>query len=100
MTRDLGIDIDLCELKTFYEGFSQKRKGYLVLDKDYEIEFEINQKSKIVKLYKDQELYFWYHKMSEKNNVFNELHQAGLNLLDFTTTNDSSVFLAICQAVR
>lgn len=100
LTEYLGIDIESSELKTIYDKESHKRKGYLVLDKDYEIEFEINKKSKIVKLYKDQELYFWYHKMTEKANIFNELDQAGLTLLDFTTTSDHSFFLAICQAVR
>lgn len=100
LTEYLGIDVELCGLKAIYDEESHKRKGYLILDKDYEIEFEINKKSKIVKLYKDQELYFWYHKMTEKANIFNELDQAGLQLLDFTTTSDHSFFLAICQAVR
>jgi len=100
LTKELGIDTNLCKFVTAYEHTNTRRVAYFILDKDYEIEFQINKKSKIVKLYKDQELYFWYHKMTEKNNIFNQLDQAGLTLLDFTTTSDHSFFLAICQAQR
>jgi uncharacterized SAM-dependent methyltransferase len=100
LTQYLGFDTDECELVTIYEDKSSRRKGYFILDKDYEIEFEIGGKTKTINLYKNSELVFWYHRMSEKNKIFDELSSAGLTLLDFTTTNDQNFLLAICQAQR
>lgn len=100
LTKSIGIDTELCDFITSYDDKTERRLGYFVLDKDYEIDILVENKLKTVRLFKNDRLTIWYHKMSEKNNIFNELDQAGLQLLDFTTTNDHSFFLAICQAVR
>jgi hypothetical protein len=97
LTDYIGFDSELCELETVYDEVSARRKGYFILDKDYEIEFYVGNKTKKVMLYKDDELVFWHHRMSEKNKIFEELNSVGLDLLDFITTNDKKFLLATCQ---
>jgi len=98
LTDYIGFDSDLCQLETIYDETSARRKGYFILDKDYEIEFSVGNKIKKVMLYKDDELVFWHHRMSEKNKIFEELNSVGLDLLDFITTNDKKFLLVTCQS--
>jgi|694.fasta_scaffold108107_2 hypothetical protein len=100
LTNYLGIDTDLCELMTIYDEKTEQRRGYFRLDKDYEIIFKFKNSQKIIKLFKDDELIFWYHRMSERNKLFTQFSSVGLTLLDFTTTNDLKFLLAVCQADR
>jgi hypothetical protein len=85
---------------TIYDEKTEQRRGYFRLDKDYEIIFKFKNSQKIIKLFKDDELIFWYHRMSERNKLFTQFSSVGLTLLDFTTTNDLKFLLAVCQADR
>ncbi|MEI6728238.1 MAG: L-histidine N(alpha)-methyltransferase [bacterium] len=97
LVKEFGIDLDLCTLETEFNEKNSSRMGYFKMDKDYIIDFSKAGIHEKVELFKNEKIVFWYHKMSSREEIINELNLAGLELLDLTTTTDLSHLLVVCK---
>jgi hypothetical protein len=96
LVKDLGIDMNMCEFHSKYNNEKKCKVKYIVLDKDYTIDFT-KYNGRKVELYKNQELIVWRHYMTSTKNLFKEFDQSSLNLVAYNTEKDFSHVLMICQ---
>ncbi len=94
--KDLGIDMELCQFFSKYNDEKECKVKYVVLDKDYTIDFT-SYNGRKVELYKNQDIVVWRHYMTSTANVFKEFDLSNLNLVAYNTEIDLSHVLMICQ---
>jgi uncharacterized SAM-dependent methyltransferase len=93
----LGFDVDQCEHVMKYVPEENCRVQTVQLDKDYEVEIEVNGKKVFLNFYKGNEIVVWRHYMTQTNTLFQEFKKCGLELVSYNTENDLSHALMICK---
>lgn len=94
----IGIDTINCEVKVVYDESIQCKTKFVILDKDYTLEFKILGKAKTIRLHKDQEIVIWRHYLSSMEDVVAKLNMAGFETLVTRKSHDLSNGLVICKA--
>jgi len=93
----LGIDLNLCEVVVEYNAkLNCKTKGFK-LDKDYDIEFKLPNRTEIINLKKDQVINTWKHYLVDSINFINEARAAKLEVIDLKTDKTGTNAMAICR---
>jgi uncharacterized SAM-dependent methyltransferase len=77
----LGIDIDKCQKLMQYDDQKHARFKYLILDKDYDITFNIYGHSKTVRLAKQDKICIWQHYLIDNIDLIQELDATRFGLL-------------------
>jgi uncharacterized SAM-dependent methyltransferase len=93
----LGIDIKNCEMVGEYnEKLNCKTAGFQ-LDKDYEIEFKLANRTEIIHLKTGQVINTWKHYLVDIVHFIEEARAAKLEILDLKTDVAGTYALAICR---
>ena len=93
----LGVDIDNCEIEiSFNKEGGYKDKSY-IMDKNYEITFDLYNKTKTLKLHKGDKISTWRHYLQTINNLNNDLEKAGFEILVTKKDKNRKYGLAICR---
>jgi|688.fasta_scaffold151388_2 uncharacterized SAM-dependent methyltransferase len=97
LPRLLGIDIENCEIVGEYnEKLNCKTAGFQ-LDKDYEIEFKLANRTETLYLKAGQTINDWKHYLVDIVQFVEEARAAKLEILELKTDNRGSNALAICR---
>ena len=97
IAKEIGIDIDLCELKTQYDPITNAKVLNLFLDKDYEISFEVNSIKGKLELYRGEPISLWRMHMTDINKLTKNLNESGLKLTAAMTDKDWMHVMVITQ---
>jgi SAM-dependent methyltransferase len=77
----VGVDIEKCERINSYDEQKEARFKYLILDKDYEINFNIYGHTKTVYLRKLDKISIWQHYLTDTKNLMDDLDKTYFGLL-------------------
>ncbi len=95
--RMLGIDVAKCEQKIESEpkfGFNIK---YLILDKDYEISFDLFGKRRVLELFSGEKLILWKRNLLTLETFLDEADRADLQVVNLSIEKNGNSALAICR---
>jgi uncharacterized SAM-dependent methyltransferase len=97
LTKAVGIDLDQCEIKLEYNPILNCKTKYMILDKDYEIEYRLGKRQEILNLQKGQIITTWRHYLIDIQTFIDEIRAVGMELLELKTDQDGANALAICR---
>jgi SAM-dependent methyltransferase len=89
----LNIDVENCEIVKRFEPSLDSRAIFLVLDKDYNFQFDVKGVIKNVQLLKGEEIRLWKHHMSSIDEVIEESRRANLEVTHFTQNRKNMLFI-------
>lgn len=87
----LGIDVNNCEVEVVYNAEYGCKIKYLILDKDYNISFDLSNKIEEVQLYKGQKITRWKHFLLSNDLILEELQQANLGIQFLKVVEDNAL---------
>ncbi|MEM1312321.1 MAG: L-histidine N(alpha)-methyltransferase [Patescibacteria group bacterium] len=87
----LGIDVENCEVEVAFDPVEKCKIKSLILDKDYNISFQLNGKVEEVNLKKGEKITRWKHFLLTHDLVFNEIQQANLEVQFMKVVGDHSL---------
>ena len=96
--RMLGIDVDNCEIVAEYDKNTHRKVEYLILDKDYTLEFQKENFNRTVELRKNDKLYLWTYSITNLEDSIALFESAGYELIDSITLPDNKHFMIAVQA--
>ncbi len=89
----LGIDIDKCELMNEFDSVKNQKVEYLILDKDYTIDFEHEDFKRSVTLQKKDKITLWIYSIGNIDECARLFTEADFQFLDSITLPDNSHFI-------
>jgi SAM-dependent methyltransferase len=95
----MGVDTQLCNNRTEFVEKDSCRNKYLIVDKDYEIEFEIDGGVHRVFLTKDQEVKYWTHRLFTFDH-FQEVARRSNYQIAFMGLNADSEYAIACLKTK
>ncbi len=93
----LNIDTENCDYNFGYSPKEKCKSMTIRLDKDYEIEFEIQGKKIKVNLYKDDNISVWKHYVINLEDFIQKIKKADLEIKYLSTDLSNSNALVICK---
>ena len=96
--RAMGIDVDKCEFITEFEVTKNQKIEYIILDKDYTINFEYGDFNRSVSLSKKDKITLWTYSITDLENCIELFKNAGFSLLDAITLPDKKHFMIAVQS--
>jgi len=93
----LGIDVNKCKQEIEPSPKFQANTKYLVLDKDYEITFELFGKKKILELYSGEKLILWKQHLLTLPLFLDEIDKADLRVVNLSLDKQARHAVAICR---
>jgi uncharacterized SAM-dependent methyltransferase len=93
----LGIDVENLESEARYNDNIQCKELSLVLDKAYQINFQVQGEKKTIQLEQGERINLWKHYIFTLNQIITELEDAGLQI-SFTVSTDSNILLG-CKLI-
>jgi hypothetical protein len=94
--KELGIDVDNCDYVVEYSSEFKGRANFIVLDKDYEIELKIYDKTTSISLQKGKKLCVSLNHPVAIENLISNLKLADLHILSLKLDEPQSNALVIC----
>ncbi len=94
---ELGVDIDKCEIRVWYNNEINAKIKTLKLDKDYVLYFNILGEKRELELFSGDEIVIWKHYLISETQFIFELEQADLRLLDLKLDKSLSNALVVAQ---
>ena len=94
----LGIDTDKCDVIRRYNEQIKAKSAYLILDKDYEIEFETNGVVSKILLSKGEEIFIWQFHMSTLEELLAEMSSVKLKIVQLLTEKNYEYILVSCES--
>jgi hypothetical protein len=93
----MGIDIEKCTTRVEYNEKINAKVKYLILDKDYIIDFDfLNQKNQ-VELYNNDSIVIWKHFLTDLDKILFEIKQAKLSPLVIKLDKSKTNVMIICE---
>lgn len=93
----MGIDIEKCTTRVEYNEKINAKVKYLILDKDYVIDFDfLNQKNQ-VELYNNDSIVIWKHFLTDLDKILFEIKQAKLSPLVIKLDKSKTNVMIICE---
>ncbi|MBD2440232.1 L-histidine N(alpha)-methyltransferase [Nostoc sp. FACHB-110] len=96
----IGINSQDCQLIRKYELETDSVVANIKFRHNYTINFLVNGINKYIKIPKGKEITIWRHHKYEMPELLQELENAGLKLVRFTTNKYSSHIMAICTVAN
>jgi hypothetical protein len=94
----LGIDVGNCKFEVKYDDVKHRKIKNLILDKDYTINFKIEDKIKPLRLFKNDEIIVWQHYLFDLQDIIEELNVLDLNPVTTIQDNTGKQVLVVCKA--
>ena len=94
----LGIDVDNCKFEVKYDDINHRKIKNLILDKDYTINFKIEDKIKSLRLFKNDGIIVWQHYLFDLQDIIEELSVLDLNPVTTIQDNTGKQVLVVCKA--
>lgn len=98
LPRMLGIDVDNCELVAEFDKDSNQKVAYLVLDKDYTIDFKFGDFQRSITLQKKDKIILWMYFITDLHDSSELFREAGFKMLDAITLPDKKHFMIAVQS--
>jgi uncharacterized SAM-dependent methyltransferase len=93
----LGIRAEDCELVRKYDDKTDSIVANIKLHHDYTINFSFSEIDKTIKISEGEEITIWRHHKYEIPELLQEIEQAGLKLVHYSTNKYSSHVMVICE---
>ena len=93
----MGIKSEDCELVRKYDPETDSIVANIKLRCSYTINFSFMEIDKNIEISKDEEITIWRHHKHEMPELLQEVEQAGLQLVHYSTNKYLSHIMAICQ---
>ncbi len=93
----LGIDVHKCKQEIEPNPRFQANTKYLILDKDYEITFDLFGKKKILELYSGEKLVLWRRHLITLPTFLDEIDRADLQVVNLSLDKQARHGLAVCR---
>lgn len=93
----LGIDTHLCEQKIESDRGTGIDSKYLILDKDYEIHFNLFGKRRILELFSGEKIALWRRQRMTLEMFIEEAEKADLQVINLSLEKTNNNALAICK---
>ncbi len=97
INKNIGIQHQDCELVRKYDDKTDSVVANLKFTSDYTIDFSSTGINKKVVIFKDEEITIWRHHKHQLPELIQELEQAGLKLVNYSTNKYQSHIMAICK---
>ncbi|GAB4147455.1 MAG: hypothetical protein OHK0017_09190 [Patescibacteria group bacterium] len=94
----LGLDVDKCTIRTFFDDEKRMKTKVMELDKSYTIIFDLFGESREVELLVHENINRWKHYLVSIPQLINELSIAGLQLASIKLTRDSNYAIVTAKA--
>jgi hypothetical protein len=94
---ELGIDLDKCELKVFFNEKIGAKVKTITLDKDYVIQCKLFGEFREIELSSGQELVIWKHYLISEEKFMEEIKESDLKLLDLKLDSTLNNALVVCK---
>jgi uncharacterized SAM-dependent methyltransferase len=94
----LGIDTENCDVIRRYNENIKAKTAYLILDKDYEIEFKADNVISKISLNKGDEIFIWQFHMSTLEELVSELASVKLKIVQLLTEKNYEYILVSCES--
>lgn len=92
----LGIDVDSCGFEVSFDHTNRRKIKTLKLDKDYIINFKIDDKIKPIRLYKNDAIIVWQHYLFDLVSLVQELDVLDLNPTTIIQDKSGKQALLLC----
>ena len=96
--RAVGIEVDKCEFITEFDVNKNQKVEYILLDKDYTVNFEYKDFKRSVNLSKRDKIVLWTYSITDLENGIKLFKETGFNLLDTLTLPDKKHFMIAVQS--
>ncbi len=93
----LGIDTNLCEQSMESDRGMQTDTKYLILDKDYEISFDLFGKRRILELFSGEKIALWRRQLLTLESFIQEAEKADLQVINLSLEKNNLSAVAICK---
>ena len=97
LKNNIGIRLEDCELVRKYDLKRDSMVANMRILHDYTVNFSFRGIDKTIEIADGEEITIWRHHKHELPELRQELEQAGLQLVHYSTNKYSSHFMAICQ---
>ncbi|BDA75466.1 hypothetical protein CAL7716_096320 [Calothrix sp. PCC 7716] len=97
INKNIGIQHQDCELIRKYDEKTDSVVANLKFTSDYTIDFSSTGINKEVVIFKDEEITIWRHHKHQLPELIQELEQAELQLVHYSTNKYKSHIMAICK---
>ena len=98
ITNNLGMKAEDCELVRKYDPAKDSIVANLKLQQNYTINFSYLGIDKSLEISAGEEITIWRHHKFEIPTLIQEIEQAGLKLVNYSTNKYSSHLMVICEA--
>ncbi|MEM1312393.1 MAG: L-histidine N(alpha)-methyltransferase [Patescibacteria group bacterium] len=95
----IGIDVNNCEVIKKYNTNINSKAAYILLDKDYKINFKIDGASTSVFLSRNDEILIWKFHLSTISELFDELNKSNLRVIQLLTEKKYEYILVSCESM-
>lgn len=92
-----GIRAEDCELVRKYDEKRDSLVANIKFCKNYAIKFKFNEIDKTIKISQGEEITIWRHHKHEIPEILQEIEQAGLKLIHYSTNKYLSHIMVICE---
>jgi SAM-dependent methyltransferase len=93
----LGIDVGSLEVEFNYDPEKKIKTKHFILDKNYDIEFDVGKGKQIISLKKGEKLLRWFHSLLEVEDFVADMKEIGLEILTLKTDKVGANALAILR---
>jgi uncharacterized SAM-dependent methyltransferase len=97
INKNIGIQHQDCQLIRKYDKKTDSVVANLKFTSDYTIDFSSAGINKQIEIFKDEEITIWRHHKHQLPELIEELEQAGLQLVHYSTNKYQSHIMAICK---
>lgn len=96
----LGFDVDQCEIPLYYDSVNNRKIKSIILDKDYELNFDIASEKRKVLLLEGTEIIRWKQYLMTEEQIIFETQNSGLKIVDLMLDNTKSNALVVCEVAN
>jgi uncharacterized SAM-dependent methyltransferase len=93
----LGFEVNDFEYRSYWDEEKQQKVTSLVLNQNYEIEFNIGGERKTERFVKGQQLIVWNHQLPARNEFLIELEKANFKIRSFKNDQAENNAIIICE---
>lgn len=93
----LGVDTNLCEQKIESDRGLATDTKYLILDKDYEISFDLFGKRRVLELFSGEKIALWRRQLINMETFLAEAEKADLQVVNLSLEKNGISAVATCK---
>lgn len=95
--RLLGVDIEMCDYETKYNDLYSEKNKSIILDKDYEIHYELYGVKQFIRLMSGKSIKVWKHSLLDIKKFIEELEYSSFKLKSIKIDSNYTTALCVCS---